>query len=195
MTSEGNTPSFATIHSLPCRKRGVLKSICQLNGAEELDDHWRQRTGNEIIFLQGYPSPEWISRLGDKLNVDYEFLYQHFANSSQLYVGENYCLPPLSIVGTDTIQITFTSIGSWDNHQSRIDLSTARRELDHEMRKYLEDLNKGKGIQPCDSVVRSFYLHDLKHFSIRQQVSITLIQEENSWIRKYAQFRHKIDEN
>lgn len=50
-----------------------------------------------------------------KLDLEYEFLYQHFSNSSQLGLSESYCLLLLFLTSTGTIQLTFTSIRSWDN--------------------------------------------------------------------------------
>jgi hypothetical protein len=162
----------------------------QLKAVEDFDEHWCQRERNHIVVLQGYPSPKWLSHLGSKLHVDYEFLYQHFANPSHVHVGENFCLPAVSLMATDTIQMTFTSIGSWDTYQSGTDLLTARTTLDQSMDAYIEDLNRGRGIQTGDSLVRTFFVHDIKHFSITQQVTIKLINREGYWTSEYTIAHH-----
>ena len=146
-----------------------------------LSKQWDALHGNRILFLRGYPSSKWLCRLGAKLNLDYDFLYQHFANSSQLSVAESHSLPPLSLIDTDTIQLTFTSIGSWDNYKSGINITTARKDFRREMKDFIKNLNSGQGISLGDSIVRNFHLHDLHHFSVEQIVSIKLLENEKFW--------------
>lgn len=181
--SEDNHKStFVIVHEH--KNNGRRKHIHEFVSFDAFDSHWSGIQGNRILFLRGYPSAEWLCRLGGYLNLDYEFLHQHFSNSHQLCVSESYCLPPLSLVSTGTIQLTFTTIGLWDNHRSGIDLTTARAVFCREMKAFVKDLNSGQGFQTCHSIVRKFHLHDLKHFSIEQTVTIKLLQGSEHWTRK-----------
>ncbi|KAH8598245.1 hypothetical protein B0O99DRAFT_684289 [Bisporella sp. PMI_857] len=182
LTRANDLPSFVTIHTLNNGSNGSKRrDIYQCRSFDILSEKLDRLHGNRVVFLRGYPSSEWLCRLGAKLNLDYEFLYQHFANSSQLSVAESHSLPPLSLISTDTIQLTFTSIGSWDNHNSGINITTARREFRREMKEFVENLNSGQVTALCDSIVRSFYLHDLNYFSIEQMMSLKLLEHETFW--------------
>ncbi|KAF2758786.1 hypothetical protein EJ05DRAFT_538090 [Pseudovirgaria hyperparasitica] len=152
-----------------------------LQSPEDLGVFLREQAEGRILFLRGYPSSEWLSYLGARLNLDYEYLFQHFAHSSHLESGDLLCLPPLSLIATNTIQLYFTTLGVWDNHQSEIGVTEARSKLALSFKSYMDDMIHGKGTKLCDSIVRSFHVHDLKHFSMDQQITIKLLRVEKSW--------------
>ncbi|KAK3984744.1 hypothetical protein QBC44DRAFT_227349, partial [Cladorrhinum sp. PSN332] len=188
-TNTADSPSFVVTHLLNSNNNPGNNTTSTPNerisrhswvSFDDLVEDWGSLTGNRITFLRGYPSPDWLCQLGNKLNVDYEFLHQHFSNMSQLSAAENYCFPPLSITSTDTIQLTFTSIGQWDNYESRIGLGAARAAFGKGMKSFVEDVNGGR-LNLCDSVVRDFELHDLHHFSVEQTVSIRLLPDKDFW--------------
>lgn len=184
-TEDGGVCNFAVLHSVGIESTGNQgRRVHSLKSFVELDELWKKAQGNRLLFLRGYPSSGWLCRLGVKLDLDYEFLFQHFSNSSQLSLTESYSLPPLSLINTRTIQLTFTSIGSWDNYLSGIDLETVRAEMNKEMKEYTEELNRGQGLSLSDSIVRSFHVFDLKHFSIDQLVSIKLVENDRHWTRE-----------
>lgn len=81
--------------------------------------------------------------------------------------------------------MTFTSIGSWDNHVSGMDLTSSRSEFVEEFIAYSKDLNRNQEVRLGDSIVRSFYLYDLKHFSVEQILTIRLLQNDRYWTRKF----------
>ncbi|KAF5656552.1 hypothetical protein FHETE_10952 [Fusarium heterosporum] len=173
--------NFAVLHELPTLT-GAKRLIKSLSTLGEMEESLRITQGNKILFLRGYPMTEWLSRIGSSLGVDYEFFFQHLANPTQLNLSDMFCLPPISVIRTGTIQLTFTSIGTWDNHKSGTSLDAAHTMLAKDMKIYTDDMNKGRGIKPCDSIVRTFSLYDLKHFAIEQQVTIKLLQLQGYWI-------------
>ncbi|KAM0237415.1 hypothetical protein ACHAP5_009045 [Fusarium lateritium] len=176
--------NFAVLHELPAVP-GAKRQIQALNLLGEIEDSLRKPQGNKILFLRGYPLTEWLSRIGSCLGLDYEFFFQHLANAAQLNLGDMFCLPPISVIRTGTIQLTFTSIGTWDNHKSSTSLEAARTALAKDMKTFTDDMNKGREIKPCDSMVRMFAAYDLKHFAIEQQVSIKLVQSQGHWTRQH----------
>lgn len=173
--------SFVVLHTFSDRVGAKRTQVQSWKTCDDMKAQWPQIKGNRILFFRGYPSTAWLSQIGSYLDLDYELLYQHLANPAHESIAECYCLPPLSLVNTGTIQLTFTNLGCWDNHRSGIDLSSARKAMEKEMKMFLRDLNTGTGLRTCDSIVRSFHLHDLKHFSIEQRVTISLIQREGLW--------------
>lgn len=173
--------SFVVLHTFSNRVGAKRTRVQHWKTCDAMKAQWPAIKGSRILFFRGYPSTTWLSQIGSYLNLDYEFLYQHLANPAHESIAEFYCLPPLSLVNTDTIQLTFTNLGYWDNHKSGIDLATARKTMEKEMKMFLRDFNTGTGLRTCDSIVRSFHLHDLKHFSVEQRVTISLIQREGLW--------------
>jgi hypothetical protein len=174
---------FAVLHELPAVP-GAKRQIRSLNLLGEVEESLRKAQGNKILFLRGYPATEWLSRIGSCLGLDYEFFFQHLANTTQLNLGDMFCLPPISVIRTGTIQLKFTSIWTWDNHKSGTSLDAALAVLAKDMKTYTDDMNKGWRIKPCDSMVRSFSAYDLKHFAIEQQVTIKLVQSQGYWTSK-----------
>ncbi|KAI0811538.1 hypothetical protein GGR55DRAFT_105155 [Xylaria sp. FL0064] len=175
-------PDFATVHSFGTLDNGKAQhKVNHERDPDAFSESWSQLQGNRLLFLRGYPSADWLCHIGRELNLEYEFYYQHFSLVSQLSIAESYSHPPLSLISTDTIQLTFTSIGSWDNHGSGIDLTSARARLGEDMKAFLEDLNRNQGPKLCDSIVREFEVHDLEHFSIEQLVTVKLLRYKAFW--------------
>ncbi|XEV01502.1 hypothetical protein FSHL1_006789 [Fusarium sambucinum] len=179
--SQPSKADFAVLHELPAVS-GARRQVHTLTALDEIEETLRKSKVNKILFLRGYPATEWLSRIASCLGLDYEFLFQHMANGTQLNLSEMFCLPPIFVIGTGTIQLTFTSIGMWDNHKSRSSLEKARTDLAKEMKSFTDDVNMGGSrIAPCSTMVRSFSVHDLKHFSIEQQLTIKLLRFQNHW--------------
>jgi len=172
--------AFVVLHDLNAAHshRHRVHSISSFN---TLLDVWQELRGNRVLFLRGYPSRQWLCRLGAKLDLDYDFLNTHFSNESQFNVAENYCYPLMPTFGSNTIRLTFTSLGVWDNYHSGIQLAEARKALHKEMKAYKIDLNKGEGLKTGHSIVRDFHLHDLRHFSIEQMLTISLMPHDGHW--------------
>jgi hypothetical protein len=171
---------FAVLHELPAVPGGK-RQIRSLNLIDDVEESLRKAQGNKILFLRGYPATEWLSRIGSCLGLDYEFFFQHLANAAQVNLGDMFCLPPISVIRTGTIQLTFTSIGTWDNHRSSTSLDAALTVLEKDMKTYTKNMNTGSVMKPCDSIVRTFAVYDLKHFAIEQQVTIKLVQSQGHW--------------
>lgn len=180
---DDDSSSFVVLHDLKI-SRSQRQRIHDCTSFSKFQDTWDELQGNRVLFLRGYPSREWLCRLGAKLDLDYEFLNRHFSNPDHRNLAENYCYPPLPLTCSNTIQLTITSVGVWDNYQSGIGLADARKSFEKEMKAYTMDMNRGRGLKTCDSVVRDFYLHDLKHFSIEQTLTINLIPRDGFWTSK-----------
>ncbi|KAI9694137.1 MAG: hypothetical protein M1822_003408 [Bathelium mastoideum] len=142
--------------------------------------------GGRLIFLRGYPSPEWISALGYHYNIHPEYWKRHldFLSYGQGSPQVSYNLP--STVGR-IFQLSVGSIGSlgrwWRPGQRIKDL---RRSAASDMDRYLRSLSTTRGWEPTNSIVRRYILHDKEHYSIEQQVTIYLHTntDEKDWIGK-----------
>ena len=176
-----NAGDFVTLHDLA--ERTQLRAI-NINTFDKLDIHTAKNMTGQIMFLNGFPSPDWPCHIGARHDVDPEFFFRHFDFPSRLGASPYYCLPPLHS-STNVIQLRITSVGCWDESYSSASLEFIRSRCENEMSAYLEDLNRGKNVRLCDSIVRKFTVHDLKHFSVEQNISIYLVNNDTNWTRKY----------
>jgi len=168
---------FITIHKLA--SNGTLP--VQPATVEELETLLGSNNVNQVVLLRGYPQPDLLRYIGSRLRVEYEYFFQHLSNPRQVNLSEMYSHPPLLAPSSGTIQLTFTSIGSWDVHKSGSSLAAARSTFVQDMNGYLEDMNLGRHMAPSDTMVRSFWVYDLKHFAIEQQLTMTLLRKLGKW--------------
>lgn len=140
-----------------------------------------------LIFLRGYPSPEWVASLGQLYQVHPEYWRRHlnFLFPSGTAIPQEHRLPSVS---DNIFQIRVGSIGRWgrwwkaDSH-----IGELRRTAAVEMERYTTRLRQGTGWTQGDSVVRGYTLHDKDHFSIEQNLTVYL-QKSNSvsgWVSKF----------
>jgi len=172
--------NFVVTHDLSIAP-GHTGRVRDFSSFAKFKESWEGVNGNRVLFLRGYPSRNWLCNLGAKLDLDFTFLNTHFSNPSQFNAAENLWYPAQPLTGSKTIQLTITSVGTWDNYRSAISLEEARRSFQKEMKAYILNVNKGHGLRTCDSVVRDFYLHDLNHFSFDQTVTLHLMQRDSAW--------------
>lgn len=156
-------------------KRSDLRDVQQLRCVEDLLAKQASRVDeNQVLFMKGHPDLEWLCEIGAMYDVDPDFFVQHFANAGQFGWAQNYSLPLLASPGTNTMCLTVSNLGFWDTHKSYASLNAVRQHCDREIEQYWSDWNRNRGIRPCDSLVRSFQLHDKQNFFLEQKISISL---------------------
>ncbi|KEY74766.1 hypothetical protein S7711_11064 [Stachybotrys chartarum IBT 7711] len=74
------------------------------------ESSWNNLQGNKVVFLRGFASSEILCRLGAKLDLDYEFLYQHYCRKDAIDIETGSTMPHLFPLGQGTVQLAFTSI-------------------------------------------------------------------------------------
>lgn len=141
---------------------------------------------NGIVFLNGYPSARWLAELGGAYHVDPEFFQRHLhflrAGSHSRQTAK-YSLPLLPSFQSTILQIPITSVG-W--HASTIyrDVADKRAAVAQHMAEYWTRLERGSKWKTCDSIVRSFAVHDKNEFSIQQYVTVyvsTKSSKDDNW--------------
>ncbi len=138
---------------------------------------WKEQAStNCLLFLTGYPSAEWLSRLGAHYGIDPEFYHRHlsFLTKSPLpfdKAADDF--PPilLSSMQRTCFQMAYMSTGVADD-QSPADINQAQEISGEIMQGYLRDLKNGRDWRPMDSIVRSYSAHACGRFSIRQAITI-----------------------
>jgi len=135
---------------------------------------------NILLFLRGYPSPEWVAELGSRYKIDPEFFHRHlkFLSSDQDKPTRTRFVLPSS--QKTIFQMSLTSMGT----QECIDVRSKRADAVAQMETYLHDLKKGDKWKCGNSVVRSFEVHDEQTFSIQQTVTVYVASIDKPWIGK-----------
>lgn len=127
-----------------------------------------------FLFLNGYPTPEWIASIGSYCHVDPAFFSSHLWFRCR---REYFSSPPPPSSGENIITLRFVTIGSREKNRGGSDQeSVDKLRLDNvsSMHKYQHELMVGSRFEPGDSVVRDCSILDEKHFIIEQNLSICL---------------------
>lgn len=152
--------------------------------------HTRPKHSGRVIFLRGFPSPQWLNHLGAALDVDPEFFYRHLdigpigitPNAPRLEYSYSTPFPQ----SRDLIQLRVCNTGSWDMKGNNAALASLRQSCEDSFRDHLEDFEHRRGFSAGDSIVRRFILHDLHNFSIEQRISIEVIYHTHTWSSKLS---------
>jgi hypothetical protein len=173
---------------VPLRKFEDLKT-CMQDGDETLQ--------NGIMFLRGYPSPEWLCRIGAKYNVEPEFFQRHLNGIFTAEKSDAFTDPSLPSHSRHIFQLQYTTIGKHLPPVGKVpssDLEKLRRDASETMVTYKGRLRTYKLWNVADSIVRGYNIHDKENFSIEQKMTVYFTQREKSkkssdgWLCK--QFSH-----
>jgi hypothetical protein len=143
----------------------------------------RAKSEPQVIFLRGYPSPEWIKSIGACCRIeDAEFFRWHL----RFKCRQEYCLSqPLFSAFSNIIRLKFITIGSRNsngNKQETVD--KLRDKATKAMKSYESDLKIGDMVRSGDSIVRDYYVLDEQHVVIEQEMSICITKSSNNWTGK-----------
>jgi hypothetical protein len=118
-----------------------------------------------MVFIRGYPSPEWVAAIGARYGVDPEY-FRRFLSFGQS--RDYFDLPSLPSSSTNIINIPITTIG---RHSG---FATDRlKEVESVLRHFS---NLGSSPDAGDSIVRQFSVHDSEYFSIEQNVLVCVVK-------------------
>lgn len=139
--------------------------------------------GNRLLFLRGYAAPQWLNAIGSRYRVDPEFFQRHLDFVSIIGKRNYFPLPSLSSSSSNIIRLRVTTTGYRDastetNDQHR--LEALRGECSKDMDEYLKQVKLDR-IEPGDSVVRRFSVHNNAHFSLEQDISLCVNASGREW--------------
>ena len=169
-----------------CLKNGSGDKFDEFTSPAELwasDNHiGREQTSSNILFLRGYPTPEWLNTVGAKFSIDPEFFRRHFDFRNVMATSFDTSLPTLPSATLNMTKLKITTIASrldtWTSLSQRrqADLDRLRQETSIAFQVYQESLCRGGVLdaQPGDSIVRSFSILDHDYLAIEQDISIYL---------------------
>lgn len=174
--------------------QGTLHTIDKLAGhdlytysdplqcAQKLEMSKTSMRGN-ILFIHGYPSPNWIRTIGALCRTDPQYFNTHLRFRCR---RDYYSTPTLPSGLANIITLRFVTLGSREQRfgcdQARVD--ALRLDGERGMGRYEHDLMIGSGLEAGDSIVRSFSVLDEKNFLIEQEMSICLHKYGKGWISR-----------
>lgn len=163
---------YAALHDLALEidDPGRITLFDGLSGLDRFEAHQDpQPDSGQILFLRGYPSPDWMRRVGARYRLDPEFFRRQLSLGPTL---DYFDLPALPSSSENIIHLNATSIG-------RCDSTTLGRQASLKaLQKHFQNL----GTRVGESIVRRFSWHDEEHFSIDQQISAYVTEQGPGWV-------------
>lgn len=138
---------------------------------------------NQIIFLRGYPSPQWLNTIGSKYKVDPDFFARHLdfliPETSQKFPN-----PALPSSLSHLVQLSVTTTGSRDQASRSYrqeDIDEIRVNDATDMARYLRDMSAGLRFRTGNAIVRQYATLDESHFAIEQRITIYVHTRTQGW--------------
>ncbi|KAK0615124.1 hypothetical protein B0T17DRAFT_646595 [Bombardia bombarda] len=151
-----------------------------------------------LIFMNGYPTPEWLLSIGSTYKIDPEYFRRHldFAQGHR----NHYSHPPLPSTLGSALRIQLSTIRT---SVAKVKANSEQDALDH-----MRDDNKQRlssyrdrirrlphDIKLGDSIVRDSSVHDLQNISVEQDASIYVGRCGSGWfasvIRQLVRCKHR----
>ncbi|RHZ70337.1 hypothetical protein CDV55_108290 [Aspergillus turcosus] len=152
---------------------------------KDLDSSDLNPSSPKLIFMRGLPSPEWLLSIGVKFQVDPEFFQRHLGFYEELLPHEHHFVnPSLPSANKCIARLRVTTVG-----YSKIDntkdpqqmVESLQRENAEKMNTYRQRVKSRLHYMTGDSVFREFSIHDLEHFTIEQDITISISQNREGW--------------
>ncbi|MCJ1248406.1 hypothetical protein MMC30_005623 [Trapelia coarctata] len=174
--------SFAVLHDFG-RNSNHIKSFDADEGLHDFDEYPIPAEGGLLLFMRGYPSPEWLKLIGVKYEVDPEF-YQRHLQFQTLASGirDHFATPSLPSTRTHIFDLCFSSIVSRDTEGPSYgpeDLRELRQQSADATTKYHRDLKYLASVG--DSVVRRHSILSKQLCVVEQTVSVHVRCFDTGW--------------
>jgi hypothetical protein len=171
---------FVTLHKFDLgRKHEVWRLDSGPEGLIDLEKCETPSSGSaHLLFLEGYPSPEWLNLIGARYRVDPEFYRRHL---DFMQPENQFDLPSLPSASKNIVKLPLVTIGVQKNlgSLSLDSLEQHRERAFHATQAYTKQMNTTAEVgQP---IVRSFLICDENHFTIEQELSICIESGKGGW--------------
>lgn len=128
----------------------------------------------DLVFLNGHPSSSWLNTIGHKYKVDMRFFQQHLRSIRPTVQHDEPSLPSSS---RHTLKLVIPTIGDLSNAKDMFGvISDPRLLLAEDLRtEFLKNVHRTPVGRP---IVRNAYLHNRKQFTLLQEVSMCVLQDD-----------------
>lgn len=147
---------------------------------EQLQPYKHSAKENYLIFLKGFPSPQWLRGIGSGYGIDPEFFRRHFDFEACSWSGDAAAVNLPSSMGR-MCKLDITTIQTAENVRRRgVSAEQRRRANDSSMESYVLKLLLQE-VATGDPIVRHFSTIDATCFAIEQRLSLYLHECGNNW--------------
>lgn len=143
-----------------------------------------------LLFLRGHQPAEMLNALGARYRVDPEFFRQHLELGSRTGASRNISSNSLPSTWANIIRVPCVTIASRSTSSAIPQLSNqskllkirdeTERLLDNHVEKFIQ--GRETNLPHGRSVVRRFFVHNLQHFSLEQEISLYVATQSKGWV-------------
>ena len=137
---------------------------------------------NELVFLTGRPSAEWLSAVGARYKLDHRFFHQHL---NFLPTGQRdwFTAPTLPSRSHNVLRFCIPSMLFVGEHRyvNTDDLQKARSDCEHQLLSRFRSFQEGTSADAGRSIVRRMNIHSGDNLVIEQELSSCLLKREDRW--------------
>lgn len=140
-------------------------------------------SANELLFLTGRPSAEWLNAIGAHYNIDARYFQQHldFLPSGQRDWHGSPTIPSKSRIALRLCVPSIIFVGSEGRYVDPYGLQKARQDCDRQLRQIFQAFTAGTLAQAGKSIVRRINIHSGDCMVIEQELSICLFKRGDHW--------------
>ncbi|KAM0740801.1 hypothetical protein ACQRIT_005985 [Beauveria bassiana] len=125
-----------------------------------------------ILFLTGYPSPEWLGSIGSRYRVDPEFFNRFLDFRSINDRLSCFSVPPLPSSEWNLIKLSLLTIGLRTSYDPRISTRTIREDTSNVLAEKHHQIQAGAKVPVGTTVIRNISVLDEMNFAIEQHIFI-----------------------
>jgi len=189
-----DVPSYATLYLLQAEestsssKTFPSEDLGNVDDLMRIDEELRSRApggpANELLFLRGFASPQWLCKVGWYYLVDPEFFRRHL-DMSVFSHQQWFSAPSLPSTSSTIVQLRVTTLARWTPGFPNVE--TARKEAQEGMAMYIQSVS-GPELHGDlgESIVRQINLHDEQYFSLEQDISMTFCKSGKGWTGEWC---------
>ncbi|EJT80753.1 hypothetical protein GGTG_00747 [Gaeumannomyces tritici R3-111a-1] len=140
--------------------------------------------GNQLLFLRGQPSPEWLSGVGSRFGVDPEYFQRHMDIILAVGRAKYYAQPSLPSASSQVVQLRYFTLSKTVKPSFKADQTdqlrlSARKKMDDYITATSQKLEHGNAVG--NSIVRDFSLFSNGRWAIEQCISLCVNRTETGW--------------
>ena len=161
--------------------------LTKYNDVTKYEKSCVEKTGtygaNELLFLTGRPSAEWLNAIGAHYNIDARYFQQHlgFLPTGQRDWHGSPSVPSRSRIALRLCVPSIIFVGSEGRYVDPYGLQKARQDCDRQLRQIFQGITAGTLSQAGKSIVRRINIHSGDCMVIEQELSISLFKQGSHW--------------
>ncbi|CAL8581396.1 hypothetical protein XPA_007091 [Xanthoria parietina] len=137
---------------------------------------------NELVFLAGRPSAEWLCAVGARYQIDHRIFHQHL-NFLPWGQKDWFTVPTLPSRARNVIRLCVPSILFMGERRyvSRDGLKDARRDSERRLRESLRNIQQSTVAEAGRSIGRRLNIHTGDILALEQEISICFVERKDHW--------------